>query len=635
MKQITIEFPDGTTKKYEEGITPKKIAESISQKLAQEALAAKLNETIIELEQPIKENGKIKILTWQDQEGKKSLWHTASHVLAEAVTTLYPEAKPTIGPPIEEGFYYDFYIEKSFTPKDLEEIEKKMKEIIKEKRQIERQELTIEEALTKFSNNKFKQELIKEFSEQGKKITIYKQGKFYDLCKGGHVSNTEKIKAIKLLKVSSSYWRADQTKESLQRIYGIAFPKESMLQEYIKNKEEAEKRSHTKLGKELKIFSMHEQAPGTAFFHNNGTIIWNELINFARQEQTKRNYIEVITPIILKKELWLKSGHWEHYKQNMYFTKIDNEEYAIKPMNCPGHTLIYSTERHSYKDLPIRISEFGMVHRHELAGVLNGLLRVRKFTQDDAHIFCTQDQIKDEIKSLIEMIDYYYKTFNFEYRIELSTKPEKAMGTKEMWEKAETALKESLKEANKEYKINEGDGAFYGPKIDFHIKDALGRSWQLGTIQLDFQMPEKFELYYINKEDKEERPVMIHRAIFGSIERFIGILIEHYAGHFPLWLAPTQTKVISVSEKYANYAKKVYEELKQNNIRTELDIRPETVNYKVREAQAQKIPYIINVGEKEEQNKTIAIRDKTGKVEYNQSLEEFIKKIKKEIEEKK
>ncbi len=635
MKKITLEFPDGTTKTYEGKITPEKIAQSVSQKLAKEALSAKINGKIIEMNQEISESGKIIILTWEDEEGKKSLWHTASHVLAEAVTTLFPEAKPTIGPPIEEGFYYDFYAEKSFTPEDLKEIEKKMKEIIKEKRQIERQEVTKEEALQKFSDNKFKQELIKEFSEQGKKITIYKQGKFYDLCKGGHVPNTEKIKALKLLKVSSSYWKGDQTKESLQRIYGIAFPKESMLTDYLKNKEEAEKRNHTKLGRELKIFTMHEQAPGTAFFHNNGTIIWNELVSFARQEQAKRGYIEVITPIILKKEIWIKSGHWDHYKQNMYFTKIDEEEYAVKPMNCPGHTIIYSAERHSYKDQPIRMSEFGMVHRHELAGVLNGLLRVRKFTQDDAHIFCTPDQIKNEIKSLLEMIDYYYKTFGFEYKIELSTKPENSMGTKEIWDKAEQALKESLQETGKKYKINEGDGAFYGPKIDFHIKDALGRSWQLGTIQLDFQMPEKFGLYYINKEDKEERPVMIHRAIFGSIERFIGILIEHYAGKFPSWLSPTQVKVISVSEKHSEYAKKVWEELKQNGIRAQLDLRPETVNYKVREAQSQKIPYIINVGEKEEKNNTIAIRDRTGKVEFNQQTQDFIKKLKKEIEERK
>jgi len=635
MEKITLEFPDGTKKEFQKNTTAQQIAESIGQKLAKEALSAKINEKIIELDLPIQESGKFKILTWQDDEGKKSMWHTASHVLAEAVTELFPEAKPTIGPPIEEGFYYDFYTKEPFTPEDLNKIEKKMQEIIKEKRKIEREETEKDEAIKKFKGNKFKQELIEEFAQQGKKITIYRQGKFYDLCKGGHVTNTEKIGAIKLLKTSSAYWRGDQTKETLQRIYGIAFPKQTMLEEFLKNKEEAEKRNHTKIGKELKIFSMHEEAPGTIFFHNAGTIIWNELVNFAREEQRKRGYIEVITPIIMKKGLWLKSGHWDHYKENMYFTKIDNEEYAIKPMNCPGHTLIYGNDRHSYRDLPIRMAEFGIVHRHELSGVLNGMLRVRKFTQDDTHIFCTPEQIEQEVKMLLDMAGQYYKTFGFEYKIELSTKPKKAMGSKEIWDKAENALKKALQEAGKEFKINEGDGAFYGPKIDFHIKDAIGRSWQLGTIQLDFQMPEKFQLTYIDKEGKEQRPVMIHRAIFGSLERFIGILIEHYAGAFPTWLAPIQVKIISVSEKHNAHAEKIWKIMKENGIRAELDTENQTVAYKVREAQTQKIPYIITIGEKEEKTNTIAVKDRQGKLEFGIKPEEFIEKIQKTIKEKK
>jgi threonyl-tRNA synthetase len=635
MEKIILEFPDGTKKEFQKNTTAQQIAESIGTKLAKEALSAKINEKIIEMDTPIQESGKFKILTWQDDEGKKSMWHTASHVLAEAVTELFPEAKPTIGPPIEEGFYYDFHTKEPFTPEDLNKIEKKMQEIIKEKRKIEREETEKNEAIKKFKGNKFKQELIEEFAQQGKKITIYKQGKFYDLCKGGHVTNTEKIGEIKLLKTSSAYWKGDQTKETLQRIYGIAFPKQTMLEEFLKNKEEAEKRNHTKIGKELKIFSMHEEAPGTIFFHNAGTIIWNELVNFAREEQKKRGYIEVITPIIMKKELWLKSGHWDHYKENMYFTKIDNEEYAIKPMNCPGHTLIYSNNRHSYRDLPIRMAEFGIVHRHELSGVLNGMLRVRKFTQDDTHIFCTPEQIEQEVKTLLDMAGQYYKTFGFEYKIELSTKPKKAMGSKEIWEKAENALKKALQEAGKEFKINEGDGAFYGPKIDFHIKDAIGRSWQLGTIQLDFQMPEKFQLTYIDKEGKEQRPVMIHRAIFGSLERFIGILIEHYAGAFPTWLAPTQVKIISVSEKHNAHAEKIWQTMKEKGIRAQLDTENQTVAYKVREAQTQKIPYIITIGEKEEKTNTIAVKDRQGKLEFGIKTEEFIEKIQKTIKEKK
>ena len=625
--KITLEFPDGTKKDFPAGTTARKIAEGIGPRLAKEALSAKLGDRIIELELPIMESGKFRILTWNDDEGKRSLWHTAAHVLAEAVLAIYPDTKPTIGPPIDEGFYYDFFVEKPFTPEELGKIEKKMMEIIKEKRKIEREEVDRKAALKKFEGNKFKQELIEEFAGSGKTISIYRQGKFYDLCRGGHVSDTGAVKAVKLLKVSGAYWRGDQKRESLQRIYGIAFPKESMLEEHVKMKEEAEKRSHLRIGKELGLFSMQAEAPGCVFFHDKGAVLWNELTKFAREQQSMRDYREVMTPIIMKKELWLKSGHWDHYKENMYFTKIDNEDYAVKPMNCPGHILIYANERHSYRDLPIRMAEFGMVHRHELSGVLNGLLRVRKFTQDDSHIFCTPEQIEGEVKGLLEMAGEYYRAFGFEYRIELSTRPEKAMGAKEAWDKAEAALMGALKASGREYKINEGDGAFYGPKIDFHIKDALGRAWQLGTIQLDFQMPEKFGITYIGSDDKEKRPVMIHRAIFGSFERLIGILIEHYAGAFPVWLAPVQVKVISVSEKHAEYAKKIRAIFSGKGVRSELDISAETVGFKVRQAQMEKAPFIINVGEKEEQAGTIAVRDRSGKVEFGVKPEEFCAKI--------
>ena len=552
---ITLEFPDGSRQEFPKGITAKEIAAKIGQRLARDALSAKLDDKVIELELPIEESGKFRILTWNDLEGKQSLWHSAAHVLAEAVTSLYPHAKPTIGPPIEEGFYYDFFVEKPFTNEDLEKIEKKMNEIVKEKRNIEREVVSRDEAMKKFRDNKFKQELIGEFAGKGKTISIYRQGKFFDLCKGGHVSSTEKIKALRLTKMSGAYWKGNQKNESLQRIYGIAFPEQKMLDEFLEVQKKASEHSHLKLGRELDLFSMQEEAPGTVFFHPKGTVVYNELVDFLRREQFKRNYNEVSTPQIMKKILWEKSGHWEHYRKNMYFTKIDEEDYAVKPMNCPGHILIYNSERHSYRELPIRIAEFGTVHRHELSGVLNGLFRVRRFTQDDAHIFSAPEQLKNEIVNVIELTEVIYRTFKFEYRVELSTRPANSMGSDAIWETATNALKDALKEKKMQYKVNEGDGAFYGPKIDFHIKDSLGRNWQLGTIQVDFSMPEKFGCYYISEKDRKETPVMVHRAIFGSLERFIGILIEHYGGKFPLWLSPVPAKVFSVRDKNGEKAK--------------------------------------------------------------------------------
>ena len=633
--EITLEFPDGSKQKFAKGITAKEIAQKIGQRLARDALAAKLDERIIELEFPIEENGKFRILTWNDAEGKAALWHTGAHVLAEAVRSLYKDARNTIGPPIEEGFYQDFYATKPFTSDDFEKIEKKMMEIIKSKRKIERSVVDKKIALEKMKDNRFKQELIEEFAGRGKTITLYTQGDFIDLCKGGHVSNTEVIKAVKLLKVSSAYWRGDAKKESLQRIYGIVFPEQKMLAEYLEVQKKALENSHLKLGRELDLFSMQDEAPGTVFFHPKGTVIYNELIDFLRKEQIKRSYKEVNTPQILKRILWEKSGHWDHYRKNMYFTKIDEEDYAVKPMNCPGHILIYNSERHSYRELPIRIAEFGTVHRHELSGVLNGLFRVRRFTQDDAHIFSAPGQLRNEIVNVIELVDAVYRTFNFEYRVELSTKPSDAMGSDEIWGIATNALKDALEEKKIEYKVNDGDGAFYGPKIDFHIKDSLGRNWQLGTIQVDFSMPEKLGCYYISEKDRKETPVMIHRAIFGSLERFIGILIEHYGGKFPLWIAPVQVVVFPVSDKSEKYAKQVFEKLRNEGIRAELDSRSETVSYKVRDAEIQKVPYILTLGPKEEEKKAVAVRDKEGKVRFGVKVSDFVAQLNMEISEKK
>ncbi len=571
-------------------------------------------------------------INWDKSGDRERFWHSTSHVMAYAVLELFPNAKPTIGPPIEGGFYYDFDVEKPFTTEDLEKIEKRMKEIVKKNYKFERKEVSRRDALKLFEKNSYKIELINELPK-GENISIYKIGSFVDLCKGPHLESTGKINVFKLLKVSGAYWRGSEKNKMLQRIYGISFPKKEMLKEYLELKERALQRNHLKLGKELDLFSMHSEAPGVAFFHPKGTDIWNQLLEFWRKEHIKRGYAEVSTPVILKKELWLKSGHWQHYRENMYFTKIDEEDYAIKPMNCPGGILIYQTKRHSYRDFPMRVGEIGIVHRHELSGVLQGLFRVRKFTQDDAHIYCLPEQIKDEIIGAIDLVLYMYSIFGFkDYHIELSTKPENAMGSDEIWEKATNALIESLKEKKIDYIVNEGEGTFYGPKIDFHIKDSLGRTWQCGTIQLDFVMPEKFNLTYIGADDKEHRPIMIHRTVYGSLERFIGILIEHYGGHFPLWLSPVQTRVIAVSDKFNNYAERVHKKLINEGIRSELDKRAETVSYKVRDAEMQKIPYILNVGAKEEKQKTVAVRDRKGKVKFGVKLDEFINGIKKEIE---
>jgi len=570
-------------------------------------------------------------------ENLEKIRHSTSHIMAYAVKEIFGDVKFAIGPTIDEGFYYDFDLgDKTFSTDDLKKIENKMSELIKQKMEFTRTEINIKEALKKIAGQPYKQELIKELENNGKKkVSFYQVGEFEDLCRGPHVANTKELGHFKLLKIAGAYWRGNEKNKMLQRLYGTAFKTKDELQKYLTMLEEAEKRDHKKLGRELDLFSFHEEGPGFPFFHDKGTLIWNTLIEFMRQEMKKRNYEENKTPIILNEQLWRASGHWDHYKENMYFTVIDEKNFAVKPMNCPGNLLIYKTRPHSYKDLPIKAGEFGLVHRQEKSGVLNGLFRVRGFTQDDAHIFCTPDQLKGQIIELIDFVDFIYKTFDFTYSIELSTRPDKAMGSQETWDKAETALKEALKEKKIEFKINEGDGAFYGPKIDFHLRDAIGRTWQCGTIQLDFSLPEKLDLEYIGEDGKKHRPIMLHRAIYGSIERFLGILIEHYAGALPLWLSPVQVIIIPISEKFTDYGEKVKIELLENNIRVKIDDSDESLGKRIRNAEKQKIPYILVVGEKEQKEKTVAVRKRGAGDQGSKKIKNFINEIKEEIENKK
>lgn len=621
--KIKIEFPDGNSREYDNGITGFEVAMSIGERLAQAALAIIVNGQTVDLSVPITKDSKVSILTFDSPEGKEVFWHSTSHVLAQAVKRLYPDAKPTIGPAIEQGFYYDFDMP-PLSPKDLEAIETEMKKIIKENFVPERIDYKDEaEAKKEFGKNPYKVELIEKHEEKGS-LSAYKQGEFIDLCRGPHLPKLGKIKALKLTKVSASYWRADANNASLQRIYGISFPDKKFLKEYLRNIEEAEKRNHRKVGKDLELFEMFEEAPGMPFFLPNGTVLWNEIEGFVRDELFKRDYVEVRTPLILNKELWLKSGHWDNYKENMYFQKIDNQDYALKPMNCPGHVLLYRNKTRSYRELPMRMAEFGIVHRHELSGVLYGLLRVRKFTQDDAHVFCTPNQLEDEIIACIDFTEFILSTFGFKYKIELSTRPDKSVGTDEMWEKAESSLRNALGKKKLDFQINEGDGAFYGPKIDFHVIDTLGRSWQLTTIQVDFSMPERFDLNYMGEDGTNtHRPVMIHRAILGSVERFIGILIEQYGGKFPLWIAPEQVAVCTVADRFSDYANKVRLDLKAKGFRVKMDTRAESIPKKIREAQLRKIPYICVVGENEEVAKTISFRTRDNEVHGPIKLEEF------------
>ena len=595
----------------------------IYKKFDDTAFASKINGELKDLKTELKPNDKIILLNFKSEEGKKIFWHSTAHLMAQAVLSLFPDAKPTIGPAIEEGFYYDFDI-KALNPDGLKKIEKKMKELVHDKIPIIREEIDLKEAKELFKNNPYKLELIKDL---GKNISIYKQGDFVDLCRGPHVPNTSFLKYFKLLKVSGAYWRANVKNKQLQRIYGISFPTKEELTNYLTIKKEAEKRDHRKIGRELDLFSFHEEGPGFPFLHPNGMIIFNELLKYWREVHRENGYSEVKTPIILNKELWVQSGHWDHYKNNMYFTKIDNKEFAVKPMNCPGGILIYKSKIRSYKEFPLKLAEIGLVHRHELSGVLYGLFRVRAFTQDDAHIFIEEPQIEDAILDVINLVDKIYKKFGFTYMVELSTRPDDYMGSLELWNKAEASLKKALEHADLKYKINEGDGAFYGPKIDFHIKDCIGRTWQCATIQLDFQMPERFNLTYEGKDGKKHTPVMIHRVVYGSIERFMGILIEHFAGKFPVWLAPVQVILLTVTDRNIKYANELKEEMFKRGIRVEIDDRAESLPKKVRDAQIKRIPLIITIGDKETEKKTIAIRTLDGKVKFDVKPEEFINKV--------
>lgn len=558
MRKLTL--PDGSIREFDDSMDVYDIVGEISAGLQRNATGAVLDGHVIGMQDVPSHDGKFEVLTFDDLEGKKVFWHTSAHLMALAIQRLFPGVKFAIGPAIDQGFYYDFDTEHRFTPEDLEKIEAEMKKIVKEGNELKRFEMDRDEAIEHFKqlDEKYKVDLIEHFPS-GEVISFYQLDEFVDLCRGPHLKDVSKIKAFKLLSVAGAYWRGDEKNEMLQRIYGISFPKKSMLDEYLDMLEEAKKRDHRKLGKELDLFSIHEEAPGIPFFHPNGMILKNELLNWWRNVLIDNGYGEIQTPIIMNEDLWHRSGHWDHYKENMYFTSVDDVPFAIKPMNCPGSTIVYANDLHSYRDLPIRLSEFGLVHRHELSGALHGLMRVRAFTQDDAHIFCLPSQVEDEIKKMVKLADYMYKTFGFKYTVELSTRPEDFMGEIETWNIAEEALENALHDMDIDFKLNEGDGAFYGPKIDFHLEDAIGRTWQCGTIQLDFQMPENFDLVYVDENNERKRPVMLHRAIFGSLERFMGSLIEHLAGKFPLWLAPVQVEVIPVSEKTNEYAKEVYD----------------------------------------------------------------------------
>lgn len=609
MSKIKMTLKDGAVREVDQGITLGQAAESISRNLAKAALIAKVDGKVTDLSGRLEKDAAVDFLTFEDSEGKDALRHTSSHILAQAVKRLYGDVKLGIGPAIANGFYYDFDTTHTFTPEDLVKIQAEMEKIVKENLPLERMTVSREEALRLFGEQDeiYKQELIRDLPEDVQ-ISIYKQGEFMDLCAGPHVQSTGRVKAVKLQNIAGAYWRGDEKRKMLQRIYGTSFEKKADLDAYITMMEEAAKRDHRKLGRELDLFSIQEEGPGFPFFHPKGMVIRNELEAFWRKLHVKYGYQEIKTPIILHQKLWQQSGHWDHYRQNMYFTKIDDEGYAVKPMNCPGGILVYRTQHHSYRDFPLRTCELGLVHRHEISGALHGLMRVRSFTQDDSHIFMLPSQIKGEIKKVIELFNTVYSVFGLSYHAELSTKPEKAMGSDEIWETATAALREALEELNMPFKINPGDGAFYGPKIDFHLKDSIGRTWQCGTIQLDMLMPEKFDLTYIGEDGQKHRPVMIHRVAYGSIERFIGILIEHYAGAFPIWLAPVQAKILPISERHAEYAQEIAQTMRDKDIRVEVDDRNEKIGYKIREGQLEKVPYMLVVGDKEAEARTVAVR---------------------------
>ena len=632
---IKIKLMDGSEKEINEGSSAFDLAKSISNRLAKEAIVVEVNGRLVDLSSKLKDGDSVRILTDKDEEAIEVIRHSTAHVMAQAVKNLFPDVKLTIGPNIENGFYYDFDIDEPFSPEDLEKIEDEMDNIIKNSLKFERMDVSREEALKVMEERgeNYKVELINDLP-QGEKISLYKQGDFIDLCRGPHIPSTKYVRSFKLTSVAGAYWRGNEKNKMLQRIYGVAFSTRKELEAYLNMIEEAKKRDHRKLGRELKLFEIMDEGPGFPFFLPKGVILKNTLIDYWRKLHNEAGYVEIETPLMLNKELWERSGHWDHYKENMYTSIIDDKEFALKPMNCPGGMLVYKNETHSYRDLPLRVGELGRVHRHELSGTLHGLMRVRAFTQDDAHIFMLPEQIKSEILGVINLIDKVYSVLGFKYTVELSTRPEDSMGSDEDWAMAENSLKEALDEAKLLYKINPGDGAFYGPKIDFHVQDSLGRDWQCGTIQLDFQLPQRFELEYIGSDGEKHRPIVIHRVIFGSIERFIGILIEHFAGKFPVWLSPVQVKILPISENFVQYGDEIVKKLKAKNIRCEIDRRAEKIGYKIREARQERVPYMIVVGEKEQSDGTISLRSRKNGDEGSKYLEEFIYRIEKEVKNK-
>ncbi|MBP1744453.1 MAG: thrS [Firmicutes bacterium] len=634
---VKVVLKDGKEFEVEKGTKISDVAAKISSQLAKKAMCAVVDGEEADLMAEVNKDCSLEIKTFDDAEGKWALRHTGAHILAQAVKRLYPDAKLAIGPAIENGFYYDIDSDVTFTPAMLEDIEKEMAKIVKEDLPVERFELPRAEAIEymKKEGEPYKVELIEDLPEDAI-ISFYKQGEFVDLCAGPHIPSTGKVKAFKLQSLAGAYWRGDEKNKMLQRIYGTAFTKKSELDEYLHMLEEAKRRDHRKLGKELDLFTMHEEGPGFPFFHPKGMVLRNTLENFWKKKHTEADYDEIRTPLILNEDLWHQSGHWDHYKENMYFTTIDEGAYAIKPMNCPGSIIVYKNAMHSYKDLPLRYAELGIVHRHELSGALHGLMRVRCFTQDDAHLFVAEDHesIKEELIKVIKLIQDIYAVFEFEYFVELSTRPEDSMGTAEQWETATNGLIDALDAVGMKYRVNEGDGAFYGPKIDFHLRDSLGRTWQCGTIQLDFQMPERFDLSYIGADGEKHRPVMIHRTAFGSVERFIGILIEHYAGAFPTWLAPVQVKIMNITDNQSGYVKEIRSKLRAAGIRAEEDLRNEKIGYKIREAQMQKIPYMLVIGDKEMNEGLVAVRSRKDGDIGTMQLDEFLAKVKEENDKK-
>ncbi len=628
---MKLTLKDGSVKEYQNPITAAEAAKDLSMGLYRAACAARIDGKVADLRTVLDHDCTLEILTFADEEGQRAFNHTASHILAQAVTHLYPEAKFAIGPAIDNGFYYDFDLPTPFTTEDLEKLEKEMAAIVKADLPLEKFELDAPEALEQMKDQPYKVELIQEHAGKGEKISFYRQGDFTDLCAGPHLMTTAPVKAIKLTSSTGAYWRGSEKNKMLCRVYGTAFPKRSELEAYLARIEEAKRRDHRKLGKELGLFMLTDEGPGFPFFLPKGMVLKNTLIDYWREVHKKYGYVEIATPIILNRSLWERSGHWDHYKQNMYTTVIDEEDYAVKPMNCPGGMLVYASEPHSYRDLPLRVGELGLVHRHELSGALHGLFRVRCFTQDDAHVFMTREQMKEIIQETVRLFDEVYSVFGLEYEIELSTMPEDHIGTAEEWEQNQDILKAAITEMGKSFVVNEGDGAFYGPKLDFHLADSLGRTWQCGTIQLDSQLPERFELEYTGADGEKHRPVMIHRVVLGSIERFIGVITEHFAGAFPLWLSPVQAVVLPISERFAGYAQKVAAQLDAAGLRCETDLRPEKVGYKIRQAQLQKVPYMLVVGEKEEADGTVAVRSRSGGDKGTMALGEFIAAAQEEV----